>query len=442
MRQYVYEGTSLYNTLKEKLEEITWVDDTPNSFQDDYKEQTSILRLIGKEERETYLSDLLAFVLVNSPKILKKFLSIKDIGSYSVYREEKNVDLLIRGENAIVIIENKINAGFNDGEAKTWDSFISKNDKDEKLIKEINDEDERIEGKVSQLSKYYNLARYYAKRDGVNIDNVLCVILCPKYKKADYDISKKEYKRGEQYSTKTYGDILKTIEEVGLSDFEIEEQEIARDFMRTIKQYSLDQNTFYMDRACGRFVNRIKERKKYMKTKIYESLNKSKGRAIRDLRLKEMDLCNSVFAPNVLFDAKNVDAANSDIEEWANENNINLITITENGYEIRNASAYVQIDFMSKAYLAPTKEQIKKLNQPNTVLFLKNLHKMEDKIYRRRLLDFMREFIVADDSKEEKHTFVKNMLFTAATIGEMDKNEFFELCTMDAKDAFQHVKIN
>ena len=322
-----------------------------------------------------------------------------------------------------------------------WDSFISKNDKDEKLIKEINDEDERIGGKVSQLSKYYNLAQYYAKRDGVNIDNVLCVILCPKYKKTEYDISKQEYKRGEQYSTKTYEDILKTIEKEGLSDFEIEEQEIVRDFMRTIKQYSLDQNTFYMDRACGRFVNRIKERKKYMKTKICENLNESKERAVKCLGLKKMDLCDTVFAPNICFESNNIDLMNNLVEEWAKENNINLVTVTENGYEIQNAQKTVSIDFLTSAYLAPTKEQIEMLNQPNTVLFLKNLHKMKDKIYRRRLFNFMSSFIVADESREEGYTFIKNILFTVATIGEMERKEFFELRTMDAKDAFQHVKI-
>lgn len=179
-----------------------------------------------------------------------------------------------------------------------------------------------------------------------------------------------------------------------------------------------------------------------MKTRIYERLNKSKDRAIKDLCLKEMDLCNSVFAPNVLFEAEDVDAVNSLIEEWAKKNNIDLVTVTENGYEIQNAQKTVSIDFLTSSYLAPTKEQIEKLNQPNTVLFLKNLHKMEDKIYRRRLFNFMQSLIVADESKEEGYTFMKNVLFTVATIGKMERKELFELRTMDAKYAFWYVQID
>ena len=184
------------------------------------------------------------------------------------------------------------------------------------------------------------------------------------------------------------------------------------------------------------------KRESEMKTKIYETLDYSFERAKKDLKHKEIDLCNAIFAPNVFFESNDTDSLNGFVEEWAKENNVNLFVVTENGYEIKCATAVVSIDFLTESYIMPTKEQIEKLNQPNTVLFLKNIDKMQDKSYRRKLLDFMRSFIVADESKEESYTFVKNMLFTVATISEMKNSEFFELDTMDAKDAFYCIKVD
>lgn len=264
MRQYVFEGTNLYDAIESKLNKETWIDDKPNDFTASYQEEPSVLGLIGREERENYLSDLLAFILLNSPSILSEFLNLRDIGAYKVYREEKNVDLLIRGENAIVVIENKINADFNEGEKKSWESFI-KEAKDEEQIKDINKADSQAEGEPSQLSKYYNLAQYYAEKEKKETGKEITThyfILCPKYKKEYYTKEKEEYKRGGEYTPKTYGELYTAMENAGLKDFSPAGQEIARDFMRTIKQFTFDQNTFYMDRACGRFVNRIQELKK------------------------------------------------------------------------------------------------------------------------------------------------------------------------------------
>lgn len=179
-----------------------------------------------------------------------------------------------------------------------------------------------------------------------------------------------------------------------------------------------------------------------MKTKIYEELNGGLERSLEDLCIKDMNLCNGLCGCNVLFKTQTPEIVNDIVEAWAKENNVNLFTITENGYEVRNKLSYVHIDFMGKHYIAPTKEQVERLNQPNTVLFLKNLHKMKDKVYRRWLLDFINSGIVADESKEEGYTFVKNVLFAVATVGEMQRAELFELRTMDAKDAFMIVNLD
>ena len=108
---------------------------------------------------------------------------------------------------------------------------------------------------------YYqnNISEYYARKQNLQ---PIYFILCPEYKAADYEKAKDSYKRGDEYEIKTYGALSDAINRAGLSEFTPDEQEIVKDFMRTIQQYTLNQNTFYMDRACGRFVNRIEYLKK------------------------------------------------------------------------------------------------------------------------------------------------------------------------------------
>ena len=179
-----------------------------------------------------------------------------------------------------------------------------------------------------------------------------------------------------------------------------------------------------------------------MEKKIFEELNWAFERATRDCKYREMD--DSLFLPNLLFFCKNnLDLANEVVEKWSKGNDVNFIVVDGNDQRvIRKATEMVTIGHLTKDYIAPTKEQIEKLNQPKTILFLKNLNKMEDKIYSSRLFNFMNELIVADNTKEEGYTFVKNMLFVVATVGEMQGRDVFEMCTMDAKDAFSHIMLD
>ena len=178
-----------------------------------------------------------------------------------------------------------------------------------------------------------------------------------------------------------------------------------------------------------------------MEKKIFEELNWAFKKAASDLNYREI---NDTCLPNLLFFCKeNLESANEIIEKWAKANDVNFIVIDGNDQSvIRKAKKIATIGHLIKDYIAPTAEQIEKLNQPNTILFLKNLDKMEDKKYRRWLFDFMNELIVADDSKEEGYTFAKNMLFVVATVGEMQGRDAFEMCTMDAKDAFAHIMLD
>ena len=78
------------------------------------------------------------------------------------------------------------------------------------------------------------------------------------------------------------------------------------------------------------------------------------------------------------------------------------------------------------------------LKKENTVLFLPNLDRMNDLIYRRFLLDMIRTHIVAD-SRNGKYGYTKlHYSFIAiATVGEMKNNDFFTLISSDAENSFK-----
>lgn len=255
MRQFVFEGTKLYNAISGLLNN-TWVDDAPLSYNVSGAIEDSVLSVIGKQDRETYFSSLIAYAFQHSPSILKAYLDI-DIGSYSVYREEKNVDILIRSNNKIIIIENKIDADFSVG-TKKWFDFIDEKEKDPDIIPRIDSLE--FVGKTSQLEKYYRLARYYAEFQGLVSTDVICYILCPKYKEAFYNMYKEEYATGKEYQVVSYeflAGCLSAMEPTIRAD----KKGIIQDLQRAIKMYTFDQNTYYMDLATERFINRIKQLK-------------------------------------------------------------------------------------------------------------------------------------------------------------------------------------
>lgn len=175
--------------------------------------------------------------------------------------------------------------------------------------------------------------------------------------------------------------------------------------------------------------NRINE-------KIQVSLDEILLDAKVELRLKQVSL-ETVRARNVLVSAKptDLDQVDQTIVDWAKANSVNLVVI-ENGDQSYTKCGHTSIENIHNvAFLSVSEEQLALLNLPNTVLYFKRIDKMEDKMVRRRLLDFMRRHLVT--MGDEKVYFAKNILFSIATISnDMDRYEYYELCTVDAKDAF------
>lgn len=255
-RQFVFEGTKFYKVIEGHLKNIAWKKDEPYSYTNNYMEEDSVFSIIGKGDRETYFSSLISYAFEQAPLLLKGFLG-RDIGEYEIFREEKNVDILIRGENEIVVLENKINAHINDGEKKSWCDLITDKDKDENIIQLV-EQSLASNKKESQLQKYYKLALYYAFKQGLSADDVKCYILCPEYKREFYETEKTRHIAGDLYKVKTYKELYEIISEDKLLNLLKDKVEIIHDLKRAIKPYISKKNTYYIDRICGRFINKIK----------------------------------------------------------------------------------------------------------------------------------------------------------------------------------------
>jgi hypothetical protein len=161
----------------------------------------------------------------------------------------------------------------------------------------------------------------------------------------------------------------------------------------------------------------------------------------KELCIKEAEASllgtGTVCGANVLISTDSADMSEVDQEivNWANTNSVNLVIIEDGD------PSYMQHDHVSMGnihnigLIDVSKEQFEILNTPNTVLYFRRIDQMRDKTVRRYLLDFMRtNWATVGDGKAY---FAKNVLFAIATISnEMDRYEKYELCTVDAKDAF------
>lgn len=181
---------------------------------------------------------------------------------------------------------------------------------------------------------------------------------------------------------------------------------------------------------------------------IIEELNESYNHAKMHIKLKKWDPnCQGAFAPNVLFSSKEDDQTTVDetIKSWAKENDVNLIEITEDNNILENIWKRASVNYatggsLSSEYFLTNEEKFNMLNTPNTILYFSRIDKMENKLFRRRILSFMNNQSVTFG--DDKVHFAKNILFSVFTISdEMDKFERREFI-QDSKDGFVIVRLS
>lgn len=126
-KQFAKTSLKMYYEDNEELEKILsddfgcWHNDnTTETFEKINVEQdhSNFLQLIKKEDDELSFSNMLAYYFQNDKQLFAKFeekiLNINEPDSvFEIAREENNIDLLIRGDRNVLVIENKIKSKIN-----------------------------------------------------------------------------------------------------------------------------------------------------------------------------------------------------------------------------------------------------------------------------------------------------------------------------------------
>lgn len=148
---------------------------------------------------------------------------------------------------------------------------------------------------------------------------------------------------------------------------------------------------------------------------------------------------------SALFICNDTTQVNDMLIKVFEERELNVVMVTADGYEIPRKKAMVRLsdNYTIGPILYPGDEKTDELKKKNTVLFLPNLDKMSDLVYRRLLLEVAREHYVADPRNGENgYTELDGSFFAVATVSKMETPAFTELTNMDAKGSFQRCLID
>lgn len=145
--------------------------------------------LSGRVGLEVSMSNLIAYFMMRDKNLCATFVG-KFLGlscgneTFSIIREqEKHIDILLKGEKSIIVIENKIDSDING-------------------VTNLSDNDKKID---SQLDKYYE---YVSKKyQGYQ---AYYYILVPEYSPINENYLNK-YQSGDKYVIKTYNNLYKAI---------------------------------------------------------------------------------------------------------------------------------------------------------------------------------------------------------------------------------------
>lgn len=226
----------------------------------------SIFDVLGIQYYELAYSNIISHYLSNN-EYCKTF--IKDVlkleedyynDNYKVVREEHNVDILLKGDNHIIVIENKIKSDIN-----------GRNITKEKILKDIfmKDEPEEIEAlkqelteepvgdyRISQLCKYWYYAQYVAAKNGIDENNIKGFVLIPNYQSAIITESsiEREFK-GDMYQLIKYRELYEMSKNItgDVRDSYYEQ------YLLGVERQSKDTDNYKQAREMNKFINRIKK---------------------------------------------------------------------------------------------------------------------------------------------------------------------------------------
>lgn len=189
----------------------------------------SFLEIIRKENDERIMSNLLAYYFNFNRKMFVKFtsdiLGIEDFStSFEIIRESvRNIDLWIRDNKHIIVIENKIKSGIN---GKTDD------------------------GK-NQLNKYYEYTEAYKNDNG--IENTHYYIFAPNYN----DLSIEDSLIKEKYKVVYYSEIYDFFRK---NAAEYLDEKYFPDFIKGLKNHTMTYSELRFSIMRSRFLEKINQR--------------------------------------------------------------------------------------------------------------------------------------------------------------------------------------
>ena len=237
--------------------------DSPDALQ---PAPLNYLSLSGILNLELTYSNTLAHYFRN-PKVLDqvlKSLGILDFGegAYTVCREEENVDILCKGQQRLILIENKILSDLN-GRDKSFPDQLGKifSGKDSDGLKnKLLEAAKNDPGKeISQLSKYYAYGQFLASQKGLAVSYLLFV---PNYQCFFFDQDKlSTYLFGSQYRVVPYSELEEAFRGIAdqPQDYDLTEKEtlLLRDFLEGLSYQAQETDCYYKTEMKRRFLNAI-----------------------------------------------------------------------------------------------------------------------------------------------------------------------------------------
>lgn len=272
-RQFVLEGTKLFDDLDKIINKTKWCEEK-NQKLGDYKtsddfeidmamEKEYVLKTIQEPNHETYFSKLITFMIENYKDITNDFLDLNGIQKIlSVQNEDFNIDILFtfedkNNEKHLVVIENKIEANFNDinkKEIKNFFNDIKLDEKSKNLLSSYDNEYKNCSNK-NQLTKYFYITQILAKMRGVKKENIHYFILAPEYKKNHYDNVKNSFCMGDKYKVISYKKLSNEISKYlgGISSSS--QKEVLTELYKAIQPFTSDYCSYFSGIAKSRFAN-------------------------------------------------------------------------------------------------------------------------------------------------------------------------------------------
>lgn len=237
LKQYIDESTpkdyaSLYEVIDNPL---LWEEECVSGVGQECAEPrpTTYFDICGTQHYELAYSNAFAYFINRYPHLFQNFIKEqygREIGDIvSIHREEYNIDILVRTESELIVIENKIKSHIN---GRVFDRHYD-------------------EGNRTQLEKYYKYAT--GKADEENREVLFC-LLTPNYN--DIDLTK--YICGDKYQKIYY----RAVYDFCRKQKEYEEDWYFHDFVEALYSHTKDTNNDLYEEMRLLFLQRIKEKRK------------------------------------------------------------------------------------------------------------------------------------------------------------------------------------